>query len=431
MSNEIITPSQVMKAIAHAINLGEKAAEKKAKKIEEELRENKDKLSEEELEKKIKKELSKITNEDKFGDDAFKFDPKKFRPGNAGVRYFDFQVLKQRSLEEWEYIPINLKFKNLTTKSRIRAIADRKYPGVQLQFAHDAKYTTKLDKKDSDGNDIIINEEYSKVKILICRAFGRITNKLLENKKLYADNTKLCYPIQFKRKIGDTGEKVKLEEPIIRVAIKFVSEKIDKIDKKDIKKEKEIKPTDKPRCDLYDIDKPILATNPNYRKDGFNFEPLKYVVDGVSHDINYENIGNVILPGSKISGLNNMSITISNMGISLTSSISVGIVKKSEGYKPDPSKIFNSEEIKSFIEAETEIIEEPESKESISVKKSNQINSEIFDKLTEEAAEDPKPETTSENSGSGSESDKEKNKKSKKTKKDKKSEKKEEEDDGF
>lgn len=335
MSTETINPSQVFEAVAYARNLNKT---------------------------------------DKFGDSAFRVNFNKIKPGSNGVRYIDFEVLKKRPTGKWEYIPLNLKFMHLNTRARILLPDDpkRKIPGVQLQFAHNASYTVNTKKKDKDGKDIMVTEEYSAAKILIAKAYQRIMLAALKDEKIFNDNSKICLPVQFERIIDEkTKKKAKLDEPIVRMDIKFTdgdSETEDndpenKAPKKGpikVKKdEQKLTPSSKPRCDIYDVNKKILKTDPKYKEGEWNFEPLRYEKDGKVEDLTYGNIGMVIQPGSSVSGVDCMSsISLSNMGISLASKATLLVVKPSKGFKPLPTQVFSANDIESFDTAVTQDFDE-------------------------------------------------------------------------
>jgi len=155
-------------------------------------------------------EYARSLNEsDKFGDKAFNINYNKVKPGANGVRYMTFEILKKRPSGKWEYVPINLKFVNITTRAKILPPNDpeRKFPGVQLQFAYDASYSVKSGKKDKNGMDILITEQYGTAKILISKAFQRIILQALKEEKIYNDTTKISLPVQFERIIDKTTKK--------------------------------------------------------------------------------------------------------------------------------------------------------------------------------------------------------------------------------
>lgn len=317
---------------------------------------------------------AKKTNpEDKFGDGAFKINHETKRPGKQGVKYMPFEVLKKRPNGKWEFIPLEIEFMNLVTKSRILPPNSdkRKFPGVQLQFAGSSKYFNP--KKDQNGNVIYVEEPYGTAKILATKAYNRKMIALLKDKKKPIKNSssKISLPIQFERNnAADTDNKLKLDDPIIRVTVPFKNpkgnESEDKINKN---KPREIMPDDIPRCDIYDATKKIDKADPKYKPNDFNFELATVEKDGVKFSITYENIGEFILPGSSVSGIDSMStISLSSMGISLASKTTLLIVKPSKGYKPLPNKIFNSLQIDTFDKAETSYVDEyneDENKENI------------------------------------------------------------------
>src|ERR1700678_429107 len=82
---------------------------------------------------------------DKFGDKAFRISVNKIKTGPNAVRYMDFEILKKKDSGKWDYVPLNLKFMNLITKSKILPPVHekREFPGVRLQFSGNASYTIK------------------------------------------------------------------------------------------------------------------------------------------------------------------------------------------------------------------------------------------------------------------------------------------------
>ena len=323
----------------------------------------------------------KINKNDTNGDGAFRINFKRVKPGENGVSYLNFEVLKEKTGGKWEYVLLNLKFMNLITRSKLLAPDDpkRKLPGIQLQFAHDASYTSKSGKKDKNGKDIIIDEPYSKVKILIAEAFTRIIMSALAKEELYAEVNKISTSVQTTKKSDQpSGKRVKLDEPIIRTEIKFTNP--DTGDKTNNgKKENKIDPNATPKCELYDVTKPIPASDPRYASQ--KFEVLKYEKDGELQDITYSNIRFVIPPGSSVSGIDCMSsVTKSNMGIGLPSKLTLGMVKPSKGFKPDPSTVFDMNDMGAMGDAQT--VEIQETNEDDDNSDHENINKNAFDSIT-------------------------------------------------
>lgn len=317
-----------------------------------------------------------LDKNDKFGDKAFKVDLGNIKNSN-GVKFIGFEILKKQPNNTWNYVPLNIKFMNLNTKSTILPPVHekRKFPGVQLQFAGNAVYNE--------------TENYGEAKVLIAKAFTRIMKQLLKSKQIHNSNTKISTPIQFDRldKSSNTGIKIPLDIPIIRVDIKFKDDitESDPKPKGNIMKEKSINPTAKPVCDIYNVTKKILSSDPRYDAKGFNFEPLKFN-DAL---VTYETIGNAILSGSSVSGVDSMSsINISNMGISLPSKASLLMVKPSRGFRPDPNTIFNKAEIDSFVDATVEEDNDEDDDVNNKEKEKEKKDNNTFDNLTFELADE-------------------------------------------
>lgn len=307
MIQEFVTPSQVFEAIAYA--------------------------------------KSKNPN-DTYGDKAFNLNIKNIKPGNNNTRYLNFEILKKRNNGTWEFVPLNLKFTKLQTTSRILPPGHekRKFPGAQLQFNSNASFETKK------GNETI-TEEYGKAKIAIAEAFKRIVESDLDNKRLFVANRKITCPVQFDRVLDPvSGQREPLDKPIIRMEIKFEERKETETDPKkknmSAKAEKFIDPSAKPKCEIYDATKRLSKGDPNYHEGELNFAPLVYEKDKKVEPLTYGNIGEVILFGSIVSGIDNMSnVVISSLGISLSSKALLLIVVPAKGLKTNITNIFSDDEL--------------------------------------------------------------------------------------
>jgi hypothetical protein len=299
-------------------------------------------------------EYAKTLNpSDKLGTGAFKIDFDSVRTGGNSVSYYRVMILKKKG-DKWDYIPFQLRFLKLTSKTRILHPDDEKrlFPGVKLQIAHDASYATKKDGKD-------VEQPYGAAKIMAVTIWRQLVKEAMKSGKITNDNTKIISPIQTeytKDKVKKIKEK--LDAPIIRLEVPFrnpkeedVADDSKKKNAKNAKKDIELKPTAKAVCDIFNQDKPIPATDSRFKKDGFNYEKLTYENNGVSEDITYENIGEVLVPGSIISGVDNMSsMSVSNMGNSLASKAAFLIVKAGERTRVNPAKIFDAEEMAALID---------------------------------------------------------------------------------
>lgn len=317
--------------------------------------------------------------DDKHGDKAFQLNLKNIRPGNNNTRYLNFEILKKKSNNNWEYVPLNLKFMKLNTISRILPPdhEKRKYPGVQLQFDSNSSFESK---KIINEKEVIIVEEYGRAKIAIAEAFKRIVESELKAKRLFVANPKISIPVQFDRVVDSvTGQREPLEKPILRMEIKFEESSkeviIDPKNKKNAsnKNDKIIDPNARPKCTIYDANKKIDKNDPDYREGELNFAPLKYDKDGKVENITYKNIGEVILIGSTVSGIDSMSsVVISTMGISLPSKASLLVVSPSRGSGLYLSKIFDATDFQMNEEHNTDVT------------KNNNTNDNIKNSLKEE-----------------------------------------------
>lgn len=279
------------------------------------------------------------------------------------TKYFPFEILRFNG-SVWEFSPINLKFTNLTSVARILSPDDPKrngISGVKLQFPADSVFQTK---KKVNGEIITIDEEYGKAKIIIAEAYTFLIEDALKKKKFFTNNTKICTTIQFERVIDkNLGTKEKLASPILRMDIKFENldkEEFDPKKKNNTQKDRIILPTAKPTCKIYNATKKIQKSNPK-PGDNLEFEILKYLntETGSEEALTYENIGKAILPGSLISGIDEMNqISISSMGISLASRAKFLIVNPSQGFKTDISNFFSLEELDSN-KLESDLSSEP------------------------------------------------------------------------
>lgn len=335
-----------------------------------------------------------IDSDDNLGIGAFQVKIKNERPANNNVRYYPFEILKKDAKGNWSFVPLVLKFKNLVVKNKILApdSPDRKFPGVNFTFDNDTKFTTDTGKKDKDGNPIIIDEPYSAAKIAIDTIFRHLIKKLLNEEKIYNANHKTSTSVQIECADKDIkGKKNKLDNPIVRMEIKFEDKKA----KENKSKENPTKNASAgnrtissdavPLCAIYDVEKRIPNSSPKYKPNGFNFEYLQYVSekDNKKYPITYENIGKVILPGSIISGTEDLSsVACSNLGISLPSKISILIVKKSTGYsRNDPAAVFSEGDIKSFTDFDDSNETDETSEEKVITDKFEELDDALDDAL--------------------------------------------------
>jgi hypothetical protein len=335
-------------------------------------------------------EYAKTLNpNDKLGTGAFKIEYETPKPGNNNVNYYKVMILKKRG-DKWDYIPFKLRFLKLSTKSRILKPDDekRQYPGVKIQLAHDAVYVTKKDGKE-------VEQPYSAAKIMAVTIWRHLLKEAMKSGKIVNDNPKISGPVQTEF-IKDKTKKIKekLDAPIIRLEIPFrnikeeeVVDEEDKKKKKNVKqtkKDNELKPTAKPLCDIYDQDKPIPETDSRYKKDSFNYENLAVERNGVMEDLTYETIGDVLVPGSIISGVDNMSnMSVSNMGYSLASKATFLIVKAGSRSRINPAKIFDAEELEALNSDLMAKVTVNEGKKEVvmETKKTAESDEEMFDNL--------------------------------------------------
>ena len=213
------------------------------------------------------------------GDDAFKID--ETVRTSKGVGFRTFSILKNIK-GTWQFVPLKLKFTNLTTKSR--PVLPSKFPSkAQLQFS-------KSSASDAGG-------QYGKAKCAIYEAFMRIAAKL--DPKAHISN-----PIQTHRKDGTP-----IDDPIIRVLI----------------------PCDNgvPRIMIHDLSKTV----------GKSF-PIMTAPNG--SQLTLEKMNDTIKPGSTVSGVDDMSaVCTGSYGISLPTKVSLLLVKPSKGFGPMAADVFN------------------------------------------------------------------------------------------
>jgi hypothetical protein len=333
---------------------------------------------------------------DKLGSGAFKIDYDSPRAGNNGVTYYRFSILKKKldkkdGSEKWDFVPFQLRFVNLTSKAKILKPDDEKrmHPGVKLQFAHDATYVVKTkDKKE-------VLQPYGAAKIMAVSIFRHLIKEGIKNKKITNENPKISGPVQtdfIKDKVKKIKEK--LDTPIIRMEIPFVnvSKESDngsdsdddkskkKGKKKPQKEDNTLKPSAKPRCDIYDQTKKIPENDPRHKRDDYPYELLTCERNGTAESITYDNIGEVLIPGSLVSGVDNMStMSTSNMGYSLASRAAFLIVKVGSGYKLNPKKIFDMEEIEA-LDTEVEVPKQ-ETKTEVIGKQEASDEEDVYDNL--------------------------------------------------
>lgn len=272
---------------------------------------------------------------DKYGDGAFRINVGNIRVGKNDVRYIPFEVLKQRNNGKWEFVPLNLKFVNLTTKSQILppGHAKRKYNGVQIQFRGKDGFSTKtVVKKDGKEEVRLVEEPYGKAKKAIYAAFKRKVTLALKKQEFFHSKTNIGSTIQDSKKSSDPKnpkpEKFPEGDEIIRVTIPFKGE------------DNKIALDEPPKCDIYDINKKRPLTDEEKKNGEIPFE--KATVDG--KPLVYQNIGVFVRSGSSTSGVDCMdSVTLSSQGITLPSKVTVLMVKPSQGYKPDAKAVFRGE----------------------------------------------------------------------------------------
>jgi hypothetical protein len=278
---------------------------------------------------------------DKYGDKAFKVNLDNIRTGKNNVRYMEFQIMKKRPSGNWEYVPLNLFFMNLNTSAGIYP------PGSDKKRYAGARLSIKMKNASFRRNDR--EQNYGKAKALIYSAFRRIMQGLLKNQKVRNSNTKISSCIQTELIIDEKTlqkEKLKPGEEIIRMEIPF-----HKVTEGNVSN---IALDESPKCDIYDAEKP--DTRPKGEKE---FEFLKATTPSGAA-ITYGNIHEFITAGSSCSGVDCMdSVCLSSQGISLPSKVSLLIVKRSKGFKPDPKSLFGAADIAaigsaSVLEGETE-----------------------------------------------------------------------------
>lgn len=281
---------------------------------------------------------------DKFGDKAFRVNLEKARP-TGKTTYIPFEVLKKRPDGKWDYVSLNLKFKDLTTrKNNLHPNDPKREKKTFTDKSHSLQFlgsdTCKTTVKNAKGDIIIHIEEYGRAKIAIYKAFNRLIKAGLANRKINHNKTNICSTIQFSR----AGEKinsppVKLDDPIIRVDIPFSKEKNTDIIKLDTK----------PKCDIYDATKKIAPGDSRYNPKGWNYEKATVEINGVNTELNYENLGEFVRAGSIVSGVDKMdSVCLSASGISLPSKLLLAVIIPGKGFKVDPSAIFSEDEREDF-----------------------------------------------------------------------------------
>lgn len=262
---------------------------------------------------------------DKFGDGAFRMNVSNIRPGKNNVRYAGWEILKHRPNGVWEFVPVNLKYMNLQTKSKIHPPGHpkKKYAGVTLQFRVSSSFKTKAGE-----------EPYGKAKVAIYSAFKRITMRMLKAKEIFHGVPTIKLGVQTERKVDEkTGKTEKLDDGIIRVSIPFKALEDGPNSKIDL--------NEKPKCEIYDATKKV--ENPKKDEVPYQLATLKDK-EGKDQPLVYQNVGDFILPGSTCTGVDCMdSVTFSQQGISLPSKASLLIVKPSKGYKPDVMSVFGND----------------------------------------------------------------------------------------
>jgi hypothetical protein len=329
--------------------------------------------------------------EDKAGLNLLRINFDNKRPGPQGVKYIDVEILK-RNGANYDYIPLNLKFMNLTTKGNLIQKPDpsreKTVPGARLVFSHDASYTSTY--KDVEGKTVIVLEEYGRAKTLVCRIYIKLVYDAFKAKRIVSSSKNISTSVQTMRKGNDKdGIKTKLQEPILRTEVKFNDPEHKKTEKTDVTEKKNIGKNWVPSYAIYDATRLIPTTDSRYKPGQSNYEILQFKnPDGKYTEINYGNASEIIKPGSICTGVDCMSSgTISNMGVGLPSKALILIIKPGKGITPDINEIFTSEDFSQITQAEPGV-----SSSEVSTKSKEPIinvPTEEFDQLQVEEPEDP------------------------------------------
>lgn len=273
---------------------------------------------------------------------ALRIDLSQKRVGKKGSFFATLEILKKYGTE-WKYVPLKIKFSNLTNDVGILAPdhPKREYPGVSLKVQSKASYV-------KDG----IEQRYYDAKVLINEIYHAYIKNMLDS-GVSLPSTKICSSVQtLKTSKTDSFKKEKLPEAIVRLEIKFYDSKNLKDDDKkssgkdadDDKKKIDNKAT--PSCNIFDIRKPIKKGHKEYREGVQSFEKLTYTEGDKQFPLMYENIWKVIGKGSIMSGVDDSStVSITNLGISLSSKIGMLLINPKTSSGLDVEDVFDTSEI--------------------------------------------------------------------------------------
>jgi hypothetical protein len=270
----------------------------------------------------------KMNPKDIYGEGAFQIDIGNIKKTDM-VRYVPVNInvfcgKDEAGEDKWEFVPFNVSFRKVTTRSKIPTLDERrngKIKSVTLQFRNTSKSYWNVNGKEVEDP---IGEALVTAETIIRRKLAR----LIKGKKLHNNNLNLNMFVQYDQKDKDTGDVIKtFDEQLIRMEIKF---------RKPTPDATNVEASQTPwMCDIYDATKPRPSNQtppgePNYYPATMGFG------EGDDQPINYGNIHMFIRGGSSITGFLNCSqISLSGQGISLTPRFSALIVKKSSGFKPN------------------------------------------------------------------------------------------------
>ena len=258
---------------------------------------------------------------DIFGKDQ-KTNKDKLRPNGAGsVQYGDVMVKKANGLT----VPLQLKFIQITTFGKIRDPKDRDYESLKLSFRKD----------DPDNADSRFGDAMS----LICKTFEKKVNnfsaegKISVKPKAKSGSLRVhsvipTFPIQYEAENKESGEIIELENPILWFEIKSKYLKSDEIDKleqfNNLTYRKDGKPILKKDfsvtiCDLSqkknsEVIRIDSKTGKEIRK---TTSHIPFALDSEENGMNNCNIQEFITPGSVLSGVIEMQLTISGRAFNL------------------------------------------------------------------------------------------------------------------
>jgi hypothetical protein len=322
-------------------------------------------------------EHAKKTNpSDTRGDSAFKIDYANLKSAGNDTRYIPFLVnIKEGDKRVWTNVV--LKYTGLSTKAKILRPDDpkrnEKIKSMSLQFRRSSCYNRKVK---LNNKEIIIEEKYGEAKMIIYGAFKRLATEGIKSGAIRNIKRDIIIAIQTSV-LTDVKQRTTkaIEDPIIRVEIQFIKEKGANIPKNDAP----------PKCEIYDIMKRLPPSDPRViANNGFVYEIATIDRDNdVKESLTYCNIGEFITPGSVVSGIDSMSdVCLSASGISLPSRATLIIVKKSRGFKPDPSAIFNSDELCDNEKAEAAYTEDSEINDAYMAANTTEVSSTLVDDLS-------------------------------------------------